>query len=90
MYLTDVVTLAVGTLIVLVVTHLAVFFVTKTVNNKPTVVYMQAPPQQAPAPQPQVTFAQPPETHQTTYVPTVDAPLQMSTAVPDLPKRHGE
>lgn len=89
MYLTDVVTLAVGTLIVLVLTHLAVFFAMKTVTNKPTVVYMQAPAvQQAPAPQ--VTFAQPPEIHQTTNVPTMDGPLQMPTPVPDLPKRHGE
>jgi hypothetical protein len=84
MWLGDVVTLAVGTLIVLVLIHLAVFWVTSIKSSpQPTVVYMQPPPQ-APA------FVQPPETQQTAHVPTLDPKLHMSAPMPELPRRHGE
>jgi len=80
MWLGEVVTLAVGTLIVLVLIHLAVFWVTQ--KQQPTVVYVQAPPQ-VPA------FVQPQET-QVVNVPAMEPQVQVSTAVPDLPRRHGE
>lgn len=89
MFLTDVLTLAVGTLITLVLIHLAVFWVFKSQPAAPQVVYVQAPPQQAP-PQQHVTFAQPPETYQSTNVPTLEPQIQMPPAALELPKRHGE
>lgn len=91
MFLTDVVTLAVGTLITLVLVHLAVFWVTKP-SAQPQIVYVQqpAPIQQAPPPQQQMTFGQPPETFQSTHVPTMEPQVQMPPATLDLPKRHGE
>ena len=82
MWLGDVVTLAVGTLIVLVLIHLAVFWVTSIKTAQPTVVYMQPPLAQA--------FVQPPESQQTAHVPTLDPKLQMSAPMPELPRRHGE
>jgi hypothetical protein len=88
MFLTDVLTLAVGTLITLVLVHLAVFWVTRPATHpQPHVVYMQPPP--AP-PQQQVTFAHPPETQQSVHVPAMEPQVQMPPATFDLPKRHGE
>jgi len=87
MFLTDVVTLAVGTLITLVLVHLAVFWVTRP-SQQPQIVYVQQPPMQQQAP-PQ-TFAHPPETQQITHVPTLEPQVQMPAATFELPKRHGE
>ena len=78
MWLGEVVTLAVGTLIVLVLIHLAVFWVSQ--KQQPTVVYMQAPP---PA------FVQAPET-QVVNVPSMESQVQVPTTMPELPRRHGE
>jgi hypothetical protein len=75
MWLGDVVTLAVGTLIVLVLIHLAVFWVTQ--KPAPQIVYMQAPP---PA------FVQQDVQH--VNVPAVEPQVQVS--LPELPRRHGE
>lgn len=86
MFLTDVLTLSVGTLITLVLVHLAVFWVTKPAPQ-PQVVYVQAPP--APQQQ-QVTFAQQPELTQSTNVPTLEPQVQMPSTTFELPKRHGE
>ena len=87
MFLTDVLTLAVGTLITLVLVHLAVFWVSRPAAQ-PQIVYMQAP---APPPQqPQVTFAQQPEMIQSTNVPTMEPQVQMPSTTFELPKRHGE
>lgn len=67
MWLGEVLTLAVGTLIVLVLIHLAVFWTTRTMAEKPpTVIYV---PQPAAA---QPTFTQPPENIQSANVPTVE------------------
>ena len=79
MWLGDVVTLAVGTLIVLVLIHLAVFWVTQ--KPAPQVVYMQAPPVQAPP-----AFVQQDVQH--VNVPAVEPQVQVS--LPELPRRHGE
>lgn len=73
MWLSEVLTLAVGTLIVLVLIHLSVYWVTRTLNApppQPTVVYMQAPPA-PPPPQQQTTFTMPTDI-QHTDVPTVE------------------
>ena len=75
-------TLAVGTLIVLVLIHLAVFWVTQ--KQQPTVVYMQAPPAV-----PSSAFVQPPET-QVVNVPSLESQVQVPTTMPELPRRHGE
>lgn len=77
MWLGDVVTLAVGTLIVLVLIHLAVFWVTQ--KPAPQIVYMQAP--QAPP-----AFVQQEVQH--VNVPAVEPQVQVS--LPELPRRHGE
>ena len=88
MFLTDVLTLSVGTLITLVLVHLAVFWVSRPAQQ-PQVVYMQAPA--APPPQqPQVTFAQQPEMIQSANVPTLEPQVQMPSTTFELPKRHGE
>ena len=79
MWLGDVVTLAVGTLIVLVLIHLAVFWVTQ--KQQPTVVYMNAP---------QPAFVQPQEIPQIVNVPAMEPQVQVSTTIPELPRRHGE
>jgi hypothetical protein len=83
MFLVDVITLAVGTLIVLVLIHLTVFWVSKNMTQQqPQVVYVQAPQQP--------TFVQPPvETQQVANVPTMDPQFQMPPTI-ELPKRHGE
>jgi len=91
MFLTDVLTLSVGTLITLVLVHLAVFWVTRPASQpQPQVVYMQPPPVQQAPPQQQVTFAHPPETQQSVHVPAMESQVQMPPATFDLPKRHGE
>ena len=77
MWLGDVVTLAVGTLIVLVLIHLAVFWVTQ---KQQPVVYVQAPP----------AFVQPQETPQIVNVPAMEPQVQVSATMPELPRRHGE
>ena len=74
MWLGDVVTLAVGTLSVLVLIHLAVFWVTQ--KPAPQIVYMQAPP----------AFVQQDVQH--VNVPAVEPQVQVS--LPELPRRHGE
>lgn len=91
MFLTDVLTLSAGTLITLILIHLAIFWVFKSQPTAPQVVYVQAPPQQpAPPPQQHVTFAQHPEFTQSTNVPTMEPQVQMPPAALELPKRHGE
>lgn len=77
MWLGDVVTLAIGTLVVLVLIHLAVFWVTQ--KQQPTVVYVQAP-----------AFVQPTEIPQIVNVPAMEPQVQVSTTMPELPRRHGE
>ena len=80
MFLGDVVTLAAGTLIVLVLIHIAVFWVSQ--KPAPQVVYMQAPPVQSPPP----AFVQQDVQH--VNVPAVEPQVQVS--LPELPRRHGE
>ena len=78
MNVTEIVTTAVATLIVLVLAHLAVFWVVKT-------LYPPAPPAPEPV-APRVTFAEPPkevivpEDVQRVVLPTYEAPV--STEVP--------
>ena len=68
MWLAEVVTLAVGTLVTLVIIHFTVIFVSRQMNPPPPqVIYMQPPPAPA-AP----TFTQPPEIQQTANVPTME------------------
>ena len=75
MWLAEVVTLAVGTLVSLVIIHFTVLFVSRQMNPAPPqVIYMQPPPApvvQAPLP-PTATFTQPPEIQQSANVPTME------------------
>ena len=77
MWLAEVVTLAVGTLVSLVIIHFTVLFVSRQMNPAPPqVIYMQPPPvpavQAVPPPPPTATFTQLPEMQQTANVPTME------------------
>ena len=86
---TEIVTTAVSTLVVLVLAHVAVYWVVKTLYPpSPTVVAIREPEPMplAPAPTPTVTFAEPPPSvQQNVTLPTYE------TAVPaEAPREGGE
>ena len=87
---TEIVATAVATLVVLVLAHVAVYWVVKTLYPpQPAVLAVREPepmPALAPAPAPTVTFAEPPPTvQQDVTLPTYE------TAVPaEAPREGGE
>lgn len=89
MWLGEVVTLAVGTLIVLVLIHLTIFWVTRTLSAppaQPTIVYVPqpaaAPPPPPPAPEIQLpVYGQGPSNTQTADVPALDPKNALPPAI---------
>lgn len=86
MELKDVLTISISAILVLVIAHLAVFFVVKTMY----------PPEQPkhveyiPPPTPVVTYTQPVvEQQQNVVIPTYEAPLSMETPSEKGPTRQG-
>ncbi len=93
MELQEILSVALGTLIVIVIAHFAVFWVVRTMYPPPTsVVYMPAPTAAVPAPAisstPIETFTSPPLTEQQNVtVPTYAAPVPVEA--PREEKRAG-
>lgn len=86
MNVTEIVSTAIATLIVLVLAHLAVYWVVRTLYPPapapaPVAIPVSAP---APAPAPQVTFAEPPPVDHV-VLPTYEAP-----APAEAPRETGE
>ncbi len=85
MELKDVLTISISAILVLVIAHLAVFFVVKTMY----------PPNQVPAPVPvpvtqPVIYTQPVvEEQQNVVIPTYEAPISMETSSEKGPTRQG-
>ena len=78
---TDILSLALTSLAVLVAIHLSVFWVVKTMF--PPVTPAPAP---APAPTPSVpVYVEPTETRQEIHVPTYEPPVQMETPRKEVP-----
>ena len=86
---TEIVTTAVSTLVVLVLAHVAVYWVVKTLYPpQPAVLAVREPEPMplAPAPTPTVTFAEPPPTvQQNVTLPTYEAPVPA-----EAPREGGE
>ena len=84
---TDILSLALTSLAVLVAIHLSVFWVVKTMF--PPVAVAPAAPAPAPvepAPAPVApVYVQPPETRQEIHVPTYEPPVQMETPRKEIP-----
>lgn len=82
MDLRDILSVAVASLIVLVVAHLAVFWVIRTLYPPAHAVVLPSP---VPAPTPTPVFTEPPtkqvtETSQAVNVPTYETPIQLEAA----------
>ena len=86
---TEIVTTAVSTLVVLVLAHVAVYWVVKTLYPPTPSVAVREPepiPAPAAAPAPTVTFAEPPPTvQQNVTLPTYEAPVPA-----EAPREGGE
>lgn len=85
MELQEILSVAIGTLVVIVIAHFAVFWVVRTLYPPP-VVYMQQPPQ--PQPQPQQVFTPPAviqEPIQNVTIPTYATPVPV-----EAPSQEGE
>ena len=86
---TEIVTTAVSTLVVLVLAHVAVYWVVKTLYPpQPAVLAVREPEPMplAPAPTPTVTFAEPPPTVQQ----NVTLPTYETTVPAEAPREGGE
>ena len=84
MELKDVLTISISAILVLVIAHLAVFFVVKTMYPPKPVEYIP------PAPTPVVTYTQPViEQQQNVVIPTYEAPLSMEAPSEKGPTRQG-
>jgi hypothetical protein len=88
---TEIVTTAVSTLVVLVLAHVAVYWVVKTLYPPTPVVAVREPepipaPASAPAPTPTVTFAEPPPSVQQ----NVTLPTYETTVPAEAPREGGE
>jgi hypothetical protein len=82
---TDILSLALTSLAVLVAIHLSVFWVVKTMFP-PVAPLPPAPAPVAPAPAPVApVYVQPPETRQEIHVPTYEPPVQMETPRKEIP-----
>ena len=86
---TDILSLALTSLAVLVAIHLSVFWVVKTMFPPVTPAPAPAPaptPAPTPAPAPSVpVYVEPTETRQEIHVPTYEPPVQMETPRKEVP-----
>jgi hypothetical protein len=79
----EIASLALTSLIILVVIHLSVFWVVKTMFPAPVAV--PAPPPPVPAPVLQQVYVEPPEMKQELNVPTYEPPVPVATPRTEVP-----
>lgn len=69
----EIVSIAIATLVVLVLAHFAVYYVVRTLYPPPPAAPAPVP---VPAAAPEPVFIQPPEQHQDVRIPTYETPLE--------------